>query len=87
VNPASLTLHTGINYDYPIISFDVDVSVDAPVGDYSIRLESKAGEIAYISGGLTVDSAHTSVEEASAPLRVADTRDFVHGLFEAVAAR
>jgi hypothetical protein len=57
VDPASLTLQTGVNYEHPIISFDIKVSPDAPLGDYSIRLQSKAGEVAYISGGLTVDSA------------------------------
>ncbi|HKR02985.1 MAG TPA: matrixin family metalloprotease, partial [Pyrinomonadaceae bacterium] len=57
VNPASLTLQSGINYQYPIISFDIEVARDAPLGDYSIRLQSKGGEIAYISGGLTIDEA------------------------------
>ncbi|MDT4952347.1 MAG: hypothetical protein QOJ02_485 [Acidobacteriota bacterium] len=57
VNPASLTLQSGINYEHPIISFDVELSADAPLGDYSIRLQSKTGEVAYIPGGLTVDSA------------------------------
>jgi hypothetical protein len=87
VNPASLTLHSGINYDYPIISFDVEVSPEAPVGDYSVRLESKAGEIAYISGGLTVDGAQATLEEAGAPASGQPTRDFVHGLFAAVVAQ
>lgn len=62
VNPASLTLATGINYEYPIISFDVELSPDAPPGDYSIRLQSKSGEVAYIPGGLTVDSTSGAVE-------------------------
>lgn len=57
VNPASLTLQSGVNYRYPIISFDVEVAVEAPLGDYSVRLESKDGEVAYISGGLTIDVA------------------------------
>lgn len=57
VNPASLTLQSGINYQYPIISFDVEVAEEAPLGDYSIRLQSKTGEVAYISGGLTIDEA------------------------------
>ena len=57
VNPASLTLQSGINYEHPIISFDIEISPDAPLGDYSIRLQSKSGEVAYIPGGLTVDSA------------------------------
>ena len=57
VNPASLTLQSGINYQYPIISFDLEVAPEALLGDYSIRLESKTGEVAYISGGLTIDEA------------------------------
>jgi predicted Zn-dependent protease len=57
VNPASLTLQSGINYQYPIISFDVEVAPEALLGDYSMRLESKTGEVAYISGGLTIDEA------------------------------
>lgn len=38
-----------------VISFDVFVNEDAPEGDYSIRLKSQSGEVAYIVGGLTVD--------------------------------
>jgi predicted Zn-dependent protease len=64
VNPASLTLQSGVNYEHPIISFDVEVRADAPLGDYSIRLQSKTGESAYISGGLTVDSANGALENA-----------------------
>lgn len=57
VNPASLTLQSGVNYQYPIISFDLEVAPEALLGDYSIRLQSKTGEVAYISGGLTIDEA------------------------------
>lgn len=57
VNPATLTLQSGVDYQYPIISFDIEVASEALLGDYSIRLESKTGEIAYISGGLTIDEA------------------------------
>jgi predicted Zn-dependent protease len=57
VNPASLTLQSGVNYEYPIISFDLEVAPEALLGDYSLRLESKTGEVAYISGGLTIDEA------------------------------
>jgi hypothetical protein len=57
VNPASLTLQSGVDYQYPIISFDVEVANEAQLGDYSIRLQSKTGEVAYISGGLTIDEA------------------------------
>jgi predicted Zn-dependent protease len=57
VNPASLTLQSGVDYQYPIISFDLEVAPEAVLGDYSIRLQSKTGEVAYISGGLTIDEA------------------------------
>jgi predicted Zn-dependent protease len=57
VNSATLTLQSGVNYQYPIVSFDVEVARDAQLGDYSIRLQSKTGEVAYISGGLTIDEA------------------------------
>ncbi|HEX8890715.1 MAG TPA: matrixin family metalloprotease [Pyrinomonadaceae bacterium] len=58
VDPSSLTLQAGVNYNHPIISFDIEVSPAAPLGDYSIRLQSRTGEVAYISGGLTVDAAN-----------------------------
>jgi hypothetical protein len=57
VNPASLTLQSGINYQYPIVSFEVEVGADAPLGDYTVRLQTKEGEVAFISGGLTIDEA------------------------------
>ncbi|HEX8845322.1 MAG TPA: matrixin family metalloprotease [Pyrinomonadaceae bacterium] len=57
VKPASLTLQSGVNYEHPIISFDVEVGADAPLGDYSILLQSRTGEYAYLPGALTVDSA------------------------------
>jgi hypothetical protein len=46
-----------------VISFDVMVAGDAPNGDYSLRLQSQTGEVAYIAGGLTVESP-LSVAEA-----------------------
>jgi hypothetical protein len=57
VNPDSLTLQSGINYQYPIVSFEVEVGTEAPLGDYTVRLQTKTGEVAYISGGLTIDEA------------------------------
>lgn len=37
------------------VRFDVSVRADAPGGDYSIRLQSASGEIAYVAGGLTIE--------------------------------
>jgi hypothetical protein len=53
VNPASLrSLQFGGTA--PVISFDVTIALDAPPGDYSLRLQSNAGEIAYLVGALVV---------------------------------
>jgi hypothetical protein len=46
---------------FPIFSFNVTVSGSATVGDYSLRLLSTTGEIAYVSGGLTIDNGTTSI--------------------------
>jgi hypothetical protein len=53
VDAASLTLQRFANSP-PIISFDVNVGANAPAGDYSIRLQSNSGEVAYLVGGLSV---------------------------------
>ncbi|HKC63820.1 MAG TPA: matrixin family metalloprotease [Pyrinomonadaceae bacterium] len=67
VSAGSLTLQEGVNYEHPIISFDIEVAASAQPGDYSIRLESKSGEVAYISGGLTVDSPMEAAEASVNP--------------------
>ncbi len=54
VDGASLKLHTGGST--PVISFDVTIAPDAPPGDYSIRLKSKTGELAYLVGAITVNA-------------------------------
>jgi hypothetical protein len=40
---------------YPVVSFDLRVAANAPFGDYTIRLQSKTSEIAFVPGALTVD--------------------------------
>jgi hypothetical protein len=42
-------------FGIPVISFDISPSILTPPGEYSVRAISSAGQIAYISGGLTVD--------------------------------
>ncbi|MDQ6652784.1 MAG: matrixin family metalloprotease [Acidobacteriota bacterium] len=51
VDPASLMLQH-FNSSTPVISFEVTVAANAPPGDYSIRLQSNSGEIAYLVGGI-----------------------------------
>jgi hypothetical protein len=53
VNPASLRSHQ-FGGAAPVISFDVTIALDAPAGDYSLRLQSNSGEIAYLVGALVV---------------------------------
>jgi hypothetical protein len=40
---------------YPVISFKIAVAPNAPPGEYSIRLQSPSGELAYLAGALTID--------------------------------
>ena len=42
----------------PVISFDVSVAANAPPGDYTIRLQSNSGEIAYLVGGIKINPAN-----------------------------
>jgi hypothetical protein len=53
VDGASLKVQTGGSI--PVISFDVTIAADAPPGDYSVRLQSKTGELAYLVGAITVN--------------------------------
>ncbi|MEK6280516.1 MAG: matrixin family metalloprotease [Acidobacteriota bacterium] len=56
VDPASLKLQPGRST--PVISFDVTIAADAPPGDYSLRLQSKSGQLAYLVGAITVNPTH-----------------------------
>lgn len=42
-------------FGIPVIAFDISPSILTPPGEYSVRAVSAAGQVAYISGGLTVD--------------------------------
>jgi hypothetical protein len=41
---------------YPVISFQITVAPDAAAGDYSIRLQSASGELAYLAGAISIKS-------------------------------
>lgn len=57
VDPASLALEQ-FHHPTPVISFEVTVPPNTPPGDYSIRLQSNSGEIAYLVGGLKIDPSY-----------------------------
>ena len=42
-------------FGIPAISFDINPSILTPPGEYSVRLATSTGQVAYASGGLTVD--------------------------------
>ncbi len=53
VDASTLTLQRFANSP-PIISFEVTVGANVPAGDYSIRLQSNSGEVAFLPGGITI---------------------------------
>ena len=55
VDPASLTLEQFYN-STPVISFEVTVAANAPPGDYTLRLQANSGELAYLVGGVKINS-------------------------------
>jgi hypothetical protein len=54
VDPSSLTREQ-LATPFPVISFELSVAANAPFGDYSVRLQSNSGELAYIPGAITID--------------------------------
>jgi hypothetical protein len=62
-------------FGIPVISFDITPSVLTPPGEYSVRFQSSAGQVAYISGGLTVDLPNGV--PASGPNLIDSTQFFV----------
>jgi predicted Zn-dependent protease len=57
IDPASLTREQFYN-STPVISFDVIIADNAPPGDYTLRLQSNSGELAYLVGGITINPAY-----------------------------
>ncbi|HLN97686.1 MAG TPA: matrixin family metalloprotease, partial [Pyrinomonadaceae bacterium] len=56
IDPATLTLERFYN-STPVISFEVTVAANAQPGDYTLRLQSNSGEVAYLVGALTISPA------------------------------
>ncbi len=55
IDAASLTLQQP-RASAPVVSFDVILAPNVPPGDYSIRLQSNSGELAYLVGAITIES-------------------------------
>ncbi|MDT4967506.1 MAG: hypothetical protein QOJ64_2243 [Acidobacteriota bacterium] len=54
-----------------VISFDVIVAADAPAGEFSLRLQTVTGEIAYLAGGLTIEDSQAIADGEQDTLLVA----------------
>lgn len=65
IDPASLTSQA-FGAGYPVVSFNVSVAANAPFGDYSLRMQAKSGEVAYLAGALTIDPGVTASGSANA---------------------
>ncbi len=64
-----------LNFGVEIISFNATVSSIAAPGDYSVRLASTSGEVAYLTGGLSI--ALPNGTTATSPNPIDDTQFFV----------
>jgi hypothetical protein len=56
VDPATLTREQ-IASPFPVISIEVTAAPNVPFGDYTIRLQSTSGEVAFVPGAVTIDPA------------------------------
>jgi hypothetical protein len=54
IDPASLTREQ-LAAPFPVVSVELQVAPNAPFGDYTIKLQSNSGEIAYVPGAITID--------------------------------
>jgi hypothetical protein len=54
VDPASLAREQ-FSTTLPVVSFELNVAPNAPFGDYTLRLQSNSGEVAFVPGALTID--------------------------------
>ena len=54
VDAATLTLQQSRDSS-PVVSFDLILAPNVPPGDYTIRLQSNSGELAYLVGAITVE--------------------------------
>ncbi|HEX2269478.1 MAG TPA: matrixin family metalloprotease, partial [Pyrinomonadaceae bacterium] len=60
VDPATLVREQIATAPFPVISVEVQVAANTPFGDYTIRLQSNSGEIAFVPAAITVDPAVVS---------------------------
>ncbi|HYO98959.1 MAG TPA: matrixin family metalloprotease [Pyrinomonadaceae bacterium] len=67
IDPASFARENPANYgitepNYGIVSFNLIIADTAKFGDYTLRLRSNSGEVAFLSGALALDPYTNNVE-------------------------
>lgn len=82
IDPATLTREQ-MATQFPVISVEVQVAANTPFGDYTIRLQSNSGEIAYVPGAITIDPA----VGALLPSPVDDARFFINQHYTDITGR
>ena len=82
VDPATLTREQ-LSTQFPVISVEVQAAANTPFGDYTIRLQSNSGEIAYVPGAITIDPA----AGALLPSPVDDARFFINQHYSDISGR
>jgi Matrixin/Domain of unknown function (DUF4214) len=75
IDPASHAVETdlrnALGLPWPVVSFNLRVADNAKVGEYSLRVQTSAGEVAFLAGALAVDPYTNRVE-----LNPIDAHDF-----------
>ncbi len=64
VDPSSLAREQ-IAAPFPVVSIELQVAANAPIGEYTIRLQSNSGETAYVPGAITIDPGAVSASNAA----------------------
>jgi hypothetical protein len=82
IDPATLAREQ-LSTSFPVISVEVQVAPNTPFGDYTIRLQSNSGEIAYVPGAITIDPA----AGATLPSPVDDVRFFINQHYTDITGR
>src|SRR5688500_8460001 len=82
VDPATLAREQ-LSTLFPVISVEVQAAANTPFGDYTIRLQSNSGEIAYVPGAITIDPAAGAMQ----PSPVDDVRFFINQHYTDIAGR
>ncbi|HEX8491734.1 MAG TPA: matrixin family metalloprotease [Pyrinomonadaceae bacterium] len=70
VNPESVK-QQDFGGGLPVMSFELTINANAPTGDYSVRLNSNTGEVACLTGALSIEGLETAAAADHKQLSIA----------------